>query len=140
MEIKLQAGLEEENIRLKKKINELIDLIEKGQEEKETDCGDGCWKTLEILLGIFKEIDKNKLACPAEKAGKNKDYIKVRKNDFDRLLGGEMEEEVYDFLAATGTIKTQVNGKAFWCDSVGGESIKIVLIRKSAYRYFLGIG
>lgn len=138
--MKLQTGMEEENIRLKKKINELIDLIEKKQQEKETDCRDGCRKILGRLLGIFKEIDKNKLASPAEKAGKNKDYIKVRKDDLDRLLGGEMKEEAYDFLAATGTIKTQVNGKVFWCDSAGGESVKVVLIRKSAYRYFLSVG
>lgn len=147
--MKLRTAEEElaaENVRLKKKINDLIDLIEQlpGKTESENikDGPETAEKAPDILFTISqlcREMDEKKLVIPVRKTGKDKDYLKIRETDFDQLLEEGQKTEICDFLAATGILKTQVSGKISWSDSVDGESTKIVLFRKSAYRYLLSV-
>lgn len=149
MNIKLRTTEEElaaENVRLKKKINDLIDFIEQlhGKTESENikDWPETAEKAPDILFTISqlcREMDEKKLVIPVRKTGKDKDYLKIRETDFDQLLEEGQKTEICDFLAATGILKTQVSGKISWSDSVDGESTKIVLFRKSAYRYLLSV-
>lgn len=63
--------------------------------------------------------------------------------DFARVLAGcsenpseKNEKKIYSFMAACGIVKTQASGKIFWSETREGRSIKVLLIRKTAYRYF----
>lgn len=141
---KTEEELTEENTRLKKKINGLIDLVEQlsekpenqdikeesGQREKNQDL-------LNILSQMCREMDMKKLAISGRRTSKNKDFIKIKESDFEQLFQEDIRAEIYDFLAAMGILKSQVSGKISWSDSVDGESVRIVLFRKSAFRYLL---
>ena len=157
MILKIAESLEEENIRLKKKVNQLITLIQEGQKtqqpptaktvEKEAykNVENGQEDMLPILQKIFQKTEAEKRLIPYEKSNKNaKEFVKISKPDFTRILAeyfledrGKKKEELYRFLSACGIIKTQVNGKYFWSDLKDGERIKILQVRKSAYQYFL---
>ena len=138
-------SLEDENIRLKEKINQLIDMIEELQRGDVG--GNSQMDIMDILKIVIQEIEEKQLVIPYKKNSKNaKDFLKVTENDFDGILArsqivklGKKYKEIYEFLVATGIIKIQANGKRTWSDSKDGESIKVLLIRKRSYNYFLNL-
>lgn len=146
VKLRITEELATENVRLKKKINDLIDFIEQlpGKTVSENikagqETAENAPDILFTISQLCREMDEKKLVIPVRKTGKDKDYLKIRETDFDQLLQEGQKTEICDFLAATGILKTQVSGKISWSDSVDGESTKIVLFRKSAYRYFLSV-
>lgn len=163
MELKIIESLEDENIRLKRKVNQLIDQVMElrnaNEEAVAKELAAGQDITAEIpdensgfyinLLGdIFRKIGQENMVIPHKKGSKkDKDFLKVDMADFAHVLGiyskvddSESEPGIYGFMAACGMIKTQVNGKLSWSDFKDGESIKVLLIRRSAFSYFLNHG
>lgn len=144
MELRIEGTLEEENRRLKEKVNKLIDLIQSQVEKDEPPKAGEADSILQILHKAFLKIEEERLVIPYLKNSKNsKDFLKVEAGDFARVLAGcsensseKNEKKIYSFMAACGIVKTQASGKIFWSETREGRSIKVLLIRKTAYRYF----
>lgn len=144
MELRIEGTLEEENRRLKEKVNKLIDLIWSQAEKDEPPKAGKVDSILQILHKAFLKIEEERLEIPYLKNSKNsKDFLKVEAGDFARVLAGcsenpseKNEKKIYSFMAACGIVKTQASGKIFWSETREGRSIKVLLIRKTAFRYF----
>lgn len=144
MELRIEGDLESENRRLKEKVNKLIDLIRSKDEKDEPPKAGKVDSILQILHKTFLKIEEEKLEIPYLKNSKNsKDFLKVEAGDFARILADcsenlseKNEKKIYGFMAACGIVKTQASGKIFWSETREGKSTKVLLVRKTAYRYF----
>ncbi|MEY8229974.1 hypothetical protein AALB12_27455, partial [Blautia coccoides] len=52
-------------------------------------------------------------------------------------ISGFSTSEILRFMVRTGIMKIQDSGKHYWMDTQDGQRVKVLLIRKTAYEYFL---
>lgn len=152
MNLEIIEKPKEENIRLKKKINKLIDLVTQLQHpieparDKNSDSCNAVDLT-KILQIAFQKIEEQNLIIPYKKNSKNsKEFYRISEREFSRILkeveGMEDEknqQKIYDFLSGCELIKVQVNGKICWNELKENETLKVILVKKRAYQYFLNL-
>ena len=103
----------------------------------------------QVMHGIFLEMETREALVPYKNKSKNsQEFFKFRKDDFDAVLEelaesgqgkifGFSTSEILRFMVHTSVMKIQGSGKHYWMDTQDGQRVKVLLIRKTAYEYFL---
>ena len=98
---------------------------------------------------IFKALETREALVPYKNKSKNSgEFSKFRKDDFDAVLEelaesgqgkifGFSTSEILRFMVQTSVMKIQGSGKHYWMDTQDRQRVKVLLIRKTAYQYFL---
>ncbi len=103
----------------------------------------------EVMNELFMRLESANALVPYKNKSKNsQEFFKFRKDDFDAILNdlaisgqgkisGFSTNEIIRFMIRAGLMKIQDSGKHYWMDTQDGQRVKVLLIRKTAYEYFL---